>query len=187
VSQTSLLIEAVRALDSAGVGYMLTGSLASSIQGEPRATHDIDLVIEVDPRVVDALANAFGTDAYYFDDLAARDALGRAGMFNLIDTASGDKIDFWALTDDPFDQSRFDRRVRTGVFGAEICVSAPEDTVLQKLRWSASVGVSERQLRDAAGVYQVQQGALDEGYLDRWAKVLGLEESLSDVRRLAQE
>jgi hypothetical protein len=187
VSQTSLLIEAVRALDSAGVGYLLTGSLASSLQGEPRSTHDIDLVIEVDARVVGALAAAFGTDAYYFDDLAARDALGRGGMFNLIDIVGGDKIDFWALTDDPFDRSRFSRRVMSDVFGARIAVSAPEDTILQKLRWASSLGGSERQLRDAVGVYQVQRGALDEGYLDTWAKILDVVVGLADVRRLAEE
>jgi hypothetical protein len=187
VSQSSLLTEAVRALEGAGVGYLLTGSLASSIQGEPRATHDVDVVIQVDARVVEALANAFGTDAYYFDDIAARDALGRAGMFNLIDTASGDKIDFWALTEDSFDLSRFDRRVRTNVFGIQLAVSAPEDTILQKLRWSAAQGGSERQLRDAVGVYEVQRGALDEEYLDAWAERLAVTEALAEVRRLAHD
>jgi len=187
VSQPSLLTEAVRALEGAGVGYLLTGSLASSIQGEPRATHDIDLVIEVDMRAVRALADAFGTEVYYFDDLAARDALGRGGMFNLIDTSSGDKIDFWALSDDPFDQSRFERRVRTSVFGMEVAVSAPEDTILQKLRWALAQGGSERQLWDAVGVYEVQCGSLDEGYLDTWAERLAVAASLAEVRRLAQD
>jgi hypothetical protein len=108
-------------------------------------------------------------------------------MFNLIDTVGGDRIDFWALTDDPFDQSRFSRRLHSDVFGARIAVSAPEDTILQKLRWSSSLGGSERQLRDAVGVYQVQRGVLDEDYLDAWSKTLGVVEGLSDVRRLAEE
>jgi hypothetical protein len=187
VSQASLLTEAIGALDGAGVGYLLTGSFASSLQGEPRATHDIDLVVEVDARVVGALATAFGTDAYYFDQLAARDALGRGGMFNLLDITSGDKLDFWALTDDPFDQSRFARRVRVRALGIEITVSAPEDTILQKLKWAAVQGGSERQHRDAAGVYEVQRGALDESYLDEWAQALGVADSLAEVRQLARE
>jgi hypothetical protein len=61
MSQSELLTAAVRALDSAGVGYLLSGSLASSLQGEPRATHDIDLVVEVVPDMIEALARAFGT------------------------------------------------------------------------------------------------------------------------------
>lgn len=185
MSQSQLLIEAVSALENAGVGYLLTGSLASSIQGEPRATHDIDIVIEVDVSVVAALARAFGAETYHFDDVAARDALGRGGMFNLIEISSGDKVDFWALSEEPFDRSRFTRRIRTQVFGIDLSVSAPEDTILQKLRWAASQGGSERQMRDATGVYELQRDSLDEGYLDTWAAALGLEAALAVVREAA--
>jgi hypothetical protein len=187
VSQTELLTGAVRALDEAGVGYLLSGSLASSLQGEPRATHDIDLVIEVDMKVVDALARAFGTDPYFFDGAAARDALGERRMFNLIDTRTGDKIDFWPLTDDGFDASRFSRRVRIRAFDRDLVVSSPEDTILQKLRWAAACGGSERQVNDAAGVYEVNVGSLDEAYLDAWAGRLGVEDLMADVRAAATE
>jgi hypothetical protein len=34
------------ALEAAGVPYMVTDSFASSVHGVPRATHDIDVVIE---------------------------------------------------------------------------------------------------------------------------------------------
>jgi hypothetical protein len=93
VSQAQLLTEAVAALDAAGVGYLITGSLASSLQGEPRATHDIDVVVEVDARIVGALAAAFGTDPYFFDEDAARDALVHHLMFNLMDTVRGAAAD----------------------------------------------------------------------------------------------
>jgi hypothetical protein len=187
VSQTQLLTEAIAALDGAGVGYLLSGSLASSLQGEPRATHDVDLVVEVDARIVGALAKAFGTDPYFFDETAARDALDHRRMFNLIDTVSGDKIDFWPLTEDPFDVSRFSRRVRTTAFGMAIAVSSPEDTILQKLRWAAACGGSERQVNDAAGVYEFQSDTLDEAYLDRWAEALGVTDLLAEVRSAAAD
>ncbi len=182
MSQSELLIEAVRALESAGVGYLLSGSLASSIQGEPRATHDIDLVIEIDVRVVDALAKAFGADAYYFDPLAALAALDARGMFNLINTKTGDKVDFWALTDSAFDVSRFSRRIGARVFGAMIDVSSPEDTILQKLKWADASGGSEKQVRDALGVYEFNRGSLDEAYLDTWASELGVSALLQGLR-----
>lgn len=38
----------VEVLQRAGVPYMVTGSLVSSLQGEPRATHDIDLIVQID-------------------------------------------------------------------------------------------------------------------------------------------
>jgi hypothetical protein len=185
MSQSDLLIGAVEALERAGVGYMLTGSLASSIQGEPRATHDVDLVIEVDFTVVDGLAVAFGAPRFYFDSVAARSALDARGMFNLLDIRTGDKVDFWALTATLFDVSRFARRTVTRAFGREISISSPEDTILQKLKWAVDSGGSERHFNDAAAVYEVQAGALDEAYLSEWADRLGVTDLLVEVRSAA--
>lgn len=182
MSQTDLLIQTVAALDRAGVGYVVTGSIVSSLQGEPRATHDIDVVIEVDMRAAESLAAAFGAPRYFFDRLAARDALSRFGMFNILDTTTGDKIDFWSLTPSAFDQSRFRRRVITRAFGREVFVTAPEDTILQKLKWSSDSGGSERQIGDAMSVYEVQAGVLDMAYLDQWAKLLGVRDELAQIR-----
>lgn len=187
MSQAQLLAEAVSALDAVGVGYVLTGSLVSSLQGEPRATHDVDLVIEVDLRAVDRLAEAFGAPRYYLDAAAARTALVQRGMFNLLDTNTGDKVDFWALTDSEFDRSRFERRIATSAFGCSVYVTSPEDTILQKLKWARDSGGSERQLRDVVGVLELQGSALDAAYLDDWAVRLGVEALLAQARALAAE
>lgn len=48
MSQQELLKKVIQALDQAGIQYMITGSLASSLQGEPRSTHDIDMVIAIE-------------------------------------------------------------------------------------------------------------------------------------------
>ncbi len=89
---------------------MITGSIASSLQGEPRATHDIDLVVRIDHSQVKALAEAFPRPAFYVEESAVRDAVTERGMFNILEASEGDKIDFWILTDSPFDRSRFARR-----------------------------------------------------------------------------
>lgn len=182
MSQTGLLIEAIDALDSAGVGYLLTGSFASSLQGEPRATHDVDFVIEVDVRVIGALSLAFGAPDYYFDEKSATAALRSGSMFNLLDTTSGDRVDFWPLTLEAFDVSRFARRVGVAAFGRSISVSSPEDTILQKLKWARASGGSARHLRDATGVYEFQVPSLDERYIDEWAERLGVVDLLAEVR-----
>ena len=45
--QQELLKKVIQVLNKIDISYMLTGSLASSIQGEPRSTHDIDLVVYI--------------------------------------------------------------------------------------------------------------------------------------------
>lgn len=182
MSQAQLLAEAVAALEAAGVGYVLTGSLVSSLQGEPRATHDVDIVVEVDTRAIHRLSESFGAPRYYFDDISARAALESSGMFNLLDTNTGDKIDFWALTESPFDVSRFSRRIPTHAFGPVVYVTTPEDTILQKLKWAQECGGSERQIRDATGVMELQAENLDDAYLDEWAVTLGVVDLLAQVR-----
>lgn len=48
MSQQELLKKIIEILDGTGIQYMLTGSVASSLQGEPRSTHDIDMVIGIE-------------------------------------------------------------------------------------------------------------------------------------------
>lgn len=186
MSQQALLTRIVEALDGAGIPYMLTGSLASSLQGEPRATHDIDLVIDIAPGDVARVTRALSAPEVYLDEHAVRDAMRRRTMFNLVDSSSGDKADFWLLTDELFDRERFARRVRVEALGLEVSVSAPEDTILMKLRWSAQAGGSEKQLGDALRVYELQAGSLDEGYLDEWAVRLEVTAALAAIRGQAR-
>ena len=96
-------------------------------------------------------------------------------MFNLVELASGDKVDFWILTDEPFDRSRFARRRIAEVLGLRFPISAPEDTILMKLRWAELSGGSQKQFIDALRVYEVQHGVLDLDYLNEWASRLGVE------------
>ncbi len=46
-------------LDHLGIGYMVGGSTASSLYGEPRTTRDIDIVVEVDAAVLSAFFESF--------------------------------------------------------------------------------------------------------------------------------
>ena len=95
-------------------------------------------------------------------------------MFNLINVKEGDKVDFWILTDEPFDRSRFSRRYMEEVFGERMLFSSPEDTILAKLRWAKLSGVSEKQFIAALRVYEVQFDKLDIDYLERWVMKLNV-------------
>jgi hypothetical protein len=177
VSQPELLIRVVRALDAAGIAHMVTGSIASSAQGEPRASHDIDLVVVLQTEDVGRLSAEFPSPEYYMDEAAALEAVRKKRHFNLISTRDGDKVDFWLLTDQPFDLARFARRRPMEFHGARVPVSSPEDTILQKLLWARKSGGSEKHFLDALRVYEVQVGVLDVSYIAQWVEALGLAES----------
>lgn len=185
MSQQELLRFLARTLAELGIDYFITGSWSSSLQGIPRATHDLDIVVALTPEQGERLIDFFPSERFYLSRPAVHQALHDRTMFNVLDTTSGDKIDFWMLTEEPWDQLRFERRERARLLGIATCVSTPEDTILAKLRWSMLSGGSEKQLGDARGVYEVQFGALDIAYVDHWAQQLGLMELWRHVQSAA--
>jgi hypothetical protein len=185
MSQQELLTHVVSTLNSCGIDYMLTGSVASSVQGEPRTSHDIDIVLQVRQSAVPALIQAFSPPRFYLTKESITDAILHQGMFNVIDVSGGDKIDFWILTDEPFDQSRFARKLRQLLFGIDVCISTPEDTIIQKLYWAKKSGGSEKQFTDALRVYELQYALLDMTYISRWVKTLHIEEMWTTLRKKA--
>lgn len=186
MSQQKLLKSVLSVLNQAGIQYMLTGSIVSSLQGEPRATHDIDVVIAIDKLKARDLAREFSSPDFYLDEDSIRDAIESQGMFNLIDLKEGDKVDFWLLTNETFDKSRFSRKCKEEFMGLEMEISSPEDTILAKLRWSKLTGGSEKQFIDAMRVYEVQYRKLDLDYLENWVKELGVESLWKRLRDEAE-
>ena len=184
MSQQELLKRVVQTLEAIGVDYMITGSVASSLQGEPRSTHDIDIVIAIQEPAVQKLLHSFPPPDYYLDEDDLRSAWQSKSMFNLVDVKGGDKVDFWLLTDEPFDRSRFARKYAEDFMGIKMKVSRSEDTILMKLRWSRLSGGSQKQYIDALRIYEVQSKSLDFSYIDGWAKPLGVE---SEWERLREE
>jgi hypothetical protein len=172
VSQQEFLKRVVKVLTHHNIQYMLTGSMASSLQGQPRSTHDVDLVVDLDATQAAALARAFPPAEFYLSDINIAEALRYRRMFNITEIATGEKADFWLLTEEPFDRLRFQRRRWDEVDDLPIQVSTPEDTILGKLRWSELCGGSEKQFEDALHVFEVQASGLDLAYMNTWADQL---------------
>ncbi|MBU4173996.1 MAG: hypothetical protein KKB90_09425 [Actinobacteria bacterium] len=182
MSQRELLGRLARTLEDAGIDYMVTGAIASSLQGAPRTTHDIDVVVTMKTDDADTLINAFPPPDYYLDKGSIIEAIKRKSSFNLVEVNTGFKVDFWLLTDDPFDQSRFSRKSTEELEELRVYVSTPEDTILMKLKWARMMGGSKKQFTDALRVYELQHGVLDTDYLERWAGELGVKMLLERIR-----
>lgn len=169
------LHDVVAALNRAGVPYMVTGSFASSIHGEPRATQDLDVVIQPNPNSLSELLEAFPEDRYYLSHEAARQALADRGMFNIIEFATGWKIDLLICKDREFSRTEFERRQKKQVGDQAVVLASPEDVVLAKLEW-AKAGNSNRQIEDAAAIVRTLGPDLDRRYITQWAASLGVAE-----------
>ena len=101
-----VLVLVVEKLEECGISYMIVGSHASNSYGIPRATQDADVIVEIVPAKIDKLSAALG-DEFYFDIVAAKEALMLGIMFNIIHYETGFKIDLIFLKDHKFHQEDY--------------------------------------------------------------------------------
>jgi hypothetical protein len=173
--------KAVRLLERMKVPYVLGGSLASSVQGAPRATNDADIMVTPFPGREPEFAAEYGEE-YYVSLPAIVDANRRRSSFNIINTLIGFKVDFFVQKPREFDASAMARRqtrfVPEGATEPTAVLSA-EDSILTKLEWYRIGGeVSDRQWRDVIEMFEAQGERLDRPYLTKWAKELRVSDLL---------
>ena len=177
-----LALQIAALLDSLAIPYVLGGSLASSLVGEPRTTVDLDFAIRLRSEDVAPLLAALGTE-YYVSSEAVQSAVARTASFNIVKLDSVEKVDLFVLGDGLLDRRQLARRQRLVVSESprrELWVGSPEDQVLRKLDWyRAGGGVPDRQWRDVLGILAVQAARLDRADLESAAADLGLAELLA--------
>ncbi|BAZ10245.1 hypothetical protein NIES4071_20600 [Calothrix sp. NIES-4071] len=176
-----LAVKLGRILEELGIPYLVGGSVASSLLGEPRATLDLDLVVDVQASQIELLVDTL-TGEFYISIDAVRDAVERKALFNAIHLETTEKADFFILGNDEFSREKLRRRqlyTLSHQGNSSIYIYSAEDIILQKLRWyRMGMGISDRQWRDTLGVLKVQASKLDFEYLQQWGSNLGLDDLL---------
>jgi len=139
-------------------------------------TRDIDIVISVREDQALALCREFPPAEFYLSEEAVLAAVRQRGQFNVIHPESGNKVDFVIARDDPWGREQLSNRRRVSLpDGSTWYAARPEDIVIGKLIYFQEGG-SDRHLRDIASMFRVSGTRIDRGYIDRWAKSLGLED-----------
>ena len=168
-------------LEAGGVRYLVGGSLASAVSGEPRSTLDVDLVVELTEKDVDRMVSGLG-DRFHADADSIRRAVRDRSSANVIHYATSTKVDLFMAGGTPLGKQQMDRRQRVLVSrdpDSWLYVYTPEDILLQKLRWyRMGNDVSDRQWRDVLGIILVQGDRLDQPYLSSGAELLGISDLL---------
>jgi len=173
--------EAARAFDAAGIPYLVGGSVASTVHGEPRGTLDVDFAVHMEPGQAEALHAALA-ERFIVDVLSIREAAHAKRMFNAIHAELFVKADVHVRAASGHSKAEMDRAIEVELAGAggPVRVASPEDVALRKLWWFRERGeVSDRQWRDVLGVLRARGGGLEQGHMERWADALGVADLLS--------
>ena len=177
----AIALDVGRRLDAIGLPWVIGGSLASSVHGEPRATLDVDMVVLLHARQVNTFVDALARD-YYIDRDTVRAAVKDSTSFNAVHFASAVKVDFFVAGADPFEAERLSQRMPVEMPDGVLYVDSAEHTLLRKLEWYRRGGESsERQWRDVLAIARIQGDRLDRERLLLWAGRLGVTDLLERV------
>jgi hypothetical protein len=175
----------VRAFERMGVPHYVTGSLASSLHGEPRATNDADIVAVLAPFQFKRLQSEL-QGRFYLDEDDFLHAVKEGRSFNLVDEIELAKVDVFCVQREGYQADALARAVPLELEPddpfSSVKVASACDVLLSKLRWYRLGGeVSDRQWRDVLGVARAQAGRLDLEYLRRWSREQGTLDLLERV------
>ena len=77
-------IRVVKALDEIGAPYMIVGAFGGTIFGITRATHDIDIIVDLREKDIETLSQRFPLPRYYADPEMIKNSVEMGIMFNQV-------------------------------------------------------------------------------------------------------
>lgn len=169
-------------LEQLGIPYFVTGSTAGILYGEPRLTHDVDIVVALSLRDVHRFTEAFPLEEFYCppeEVLAIEVRRGQRGHCNLIHHDSGFKADIYIAFDELHRWALAHRRV-LALDGLQVSVAPVEYVILRKLEYFQE-GKSQKHVRDIRGMLDVSADQIDRSFLELWITRLGLTQEWNQI------
>ena len=167
----------VRPLNRIGARYLVSGSVAAILYGEPRLTHDVDFVIFLRDSDITRWQQVFPAPEFYLpppEAIAAEIARPSKGQFNVIHSDTGFKADFYLAGRDELNAWAFRNSRKMEYRGETMVVAPPEYVIVRKLEYFREGG-SDKHLRDIRAMLAVSGDLLDRAALQSWVQKLNLE------------
>lgn len=170
-------------LEAAGIEAIITGSVAATFYGEPRLTHDIDLVMLLDERSIRALVKVFPDEEFYcapVEVIRIEARRRQRGHFNIIHHETGFKADVYIAGEDPLHRWALANRRHVSFEGSRLSLAPPEYVIVRKLEYYRE-GHSEKHLSDIRGILRQQGERIDRKELESKVAELGLQREWAEV------
>jgi hypothetical protein len=186
LSYEDFVRQVIAAVEAAGVAYMIGGAVAAWAWGEPRATLDLDLVVDIPLEAVGQLSKELEKRDMLVPEEIILDIIleDKADLpVNAIHMHSGYKADLYPLREgDELRVSAFERRqkIDLGEPLGEIYLHSPEDLIIYKL-WFYSLSKQTKHIRDITSVVMTLAEDLDFDYIEGWADKMGLTSIWGDL------
>ncbi len=156
---------------------MITGSVASIIYGEPRITHDIDVVITITANLVESLRELFPENEFYLPpiEIIKNEALREnRGHFNIIHHETGFKADIYFAGNDEFQHWALENAKEINFYGKKIPIAPIEYVIIKKLEFYKE-GKAQKHINDVKAILQNSEKLIDKDLLNKYLTLFGLE------------
>jgi hypothetical protein len=173
-------------LNKLAVSYMVTGAVAATIYGEPRLTHDIDLVIDLKLQEIERFVNAFPLEEFYCppaEVIRLETGRDQRGHFNLIHHETGWKADVYAAGRDLLQKWGLANRKTVSIGGEDVWLAPPEYVILRKLEYYREGG-SEKHMRDIAGILNLSRDEIDFTLLEKKVHDMSLKKEWEETLKI---
>ncbi|HVV01696.1 MAG TPA: hypothetical protein VHH88_10070 [Verrucomicrobiae bacterium] len=173
----------VRPLNELGARYLVSGSVAAMLYGEPRVTHDIDLVVFLRIEQLRQLAHAYPPPCFYVPptETMLGEAAREGGSFNIIHMDSSLKADFYFAGRDPLHEWAFRHAKEYSIGATNIRLAPLEYVIVRKLEYYRQGG-SEKHLRDIRSMLAISGEQMNLLELEHWIQRQGVQEQWEKAR-----
>lgn len=174
---TDLLLLFVEPLNRLKIPYMISGAFAAILYGVPRFTHDVDIVIELQPEQIEGLTSAFPEEEYYVppsEVIHAESIRPARGHMNIIHHDSGFRADIYFAGDDPLQKWGLQNRALHDYKGIKVAIAPPEYVILKKLDYYREGGAGKH-LADIRQMWRFVETSINRDFLEREVKRLNLQ------------
>lgn len=181
--ETNLFLMFTQRLNALGVPYMVSGSVAVIIYGEPRLTHDVVLIVVLDRQHIARLPEVFPPAEFYCpptEVITVEAAREQRGHFNIIHHETGFKADVYLSGRDPLHAWGLARARRLEMEGQALFVAPPEYVILRKLEYYRDGG-SEKHLRDIRSILATSPETIQITELEQQIAARGLQQAWQQI------
>ena len=157
----TLLAKLARALDGAGISYMIIGGQAVLLHGEPRLTRDIDVTLDCDTSELARILAVTGAADLHPAVGEIEPFVRKTNVLPVTDRTTGIRVDLiFSFT--PYEKVAIRRSIAVRLGDTSIHFASIEDLIIHKL-----VAGRPRDLEDVRGVLG-RRPVVDEEYLTAW-------------------
>jgi len=171
-------------LNELNLGYFITGSVASIVYGEPRLTHDIDIVLEISTININSFIKAFPGEEFYIPtiEIIKNEALrSERGHFNIIHNKSGFKADIFLLGNDKFQKWALENRKEIPFQNTILYIAPPEYVIIKKLEFFKEGG-AQKHITDIKNILANSGEIINFDIVEKYASQRGVTENWNKLK-----